>query len=131
MNIIIPLYFITIIIQTFEAYLWCILGDLDCGNQLKLSSLLTSSIFLLIIYTYINSDTFKGNCKLLLLIGNYSFSIYISHCMIILLLNKVLPFWKSISFGINSLIVLIITLLCVIIGKKIFGERISKYLGLY
>ena len=51
--------------------------------------------------------------------------------MIMALLSKFVPFWKSIPFGINSLIVLLITLLCVIIGKKICGEKLSKYLGLY
>ena len=131
MKIIIPVYLITIVIQMIEGYFWYKLGEVNCGTQLKLSSLLTSSMFLLISYSYINSNSFKGNCKPLLLIGNYSFGIYISHCMIIALLSKILPFWRSIPFGINSLFVLLITLLCVIIGKKICGEKFSKYLGLY
>ena len=131
MKIIIPVYLITIVIQMIEGYFWYKLGEVNCGTQLKLSSLLTSSMFLLISYSYINNNSFKGNCKPLLLIGNYSFGIYISHCMIIVLLSNILPFWKSIPFGINSLIVLLITLLCVIIGKKICGEKFSKYLGLY
>ena len=130
-RIIIPIYLITIIIQIIEGYFWYKLGEVNCGTQLKLSSLLTSSVFIIIEYIYINNSTFKGNCKLLLLIGNYSFGIYISHCMIISLLSHFIPFWQSIPFGINSLIVLSITLLCVIIGKKICGEKISKYLGLY
>ena len=130
-KIIILIYLITIIIQIIEGYCWFKLGEDNCGTQLKISSLLTSSMFLLIAYDYINNTTFKGNCKLLLLIGNYSFGIYISHCMIISLLNHFFLSWKSIPFGINSLIVLSITLLCVIIGRKICGDKISKYLGLF
>lgn len=131
MRIIIPLYLITIIIQMIEGYYWYKLGTINCGTQLKMSSLLTSSMFILITYTYINSNAFNGKCKTLLLIGDHSFGIYISHCMILELFNHYIYFWKFIPFGINSLILLIITLLCVIIGKRILGEKISKYLGLY
>ena len=118
-KVIIPIYLITIIIQIIEGYFWYKLGEVNCGTQLKLSSLLTSSMFILIAYTYINNTSLYGNCKSLLLIGNYSFGIYISHCMIIRLLSHFLPFWEAIPFGINSLIVLSITLLCVATGKKI------------
>ena len=130
-KIIIPIYLITVIIQIIEGIFWYRFGEVNCGTQLKLSSLLTSSIFILIAYIYINNTTFKGNCKPLLFIGNYSFGVYISHCLIIELLSHIIPFWDSIPFVINSLIVLLITLLCVVIGKKICGEKISKYLGLY
>lgn len=69
--------------------------------------------------------------KLLLMIGNYSFGIYISHCMVLAFLEKLIPFWSSIPFGINTVIVLFTTILCIIIGKKICGDKISKYLDLY
>ena len=127
----IPIYLLAIIVQMIEGYYWHKLGSLDCGTQLKMSSILTSSIFVLIAYQYINDSNYNGNSKFLLIIGNYSFGIYISHCMILAVLDKIIPFWELIPFGINSLIVLIITLLCTIIGKKICGEKLSRYVGLY
>lgn len=130
-KIIIPIYLVTIIIQIIEGYFWYKIGNVNFGTQLKLSSLLTSSMFILIAYTYINNTAYKGNCKPLVFIGNYSFGIYISHCMILILLSYFIPFWHSIPFGINSLIVLSITLLWIVIGKIIFGKKISKYIGLY
>ena len=130
-NMLIIIYAISIIIQICEGYIWYKLGEVNCGTQLKLSSLLTSSIFILLAYNYIKDSKFNCNNKALITIGNYSFGIYISHLMVLALLNKIIPFWSSIPFGINSLIVLSVTFLCTIIGKKICGEKISKYLGLY
>ena len=129
--IIIPIYLVAIIFQMMEGYWWLKLDSIDCGSQLKISAVLTSIFFILIIFYYIKSDKYKGNNRLLLLIGNYSFGIYISHYMVIGLLGKIIPFWKSIPFGINTMIVLLVTLLFIILGNKICGERLSKYLGLY
>lgn len=126
-----PVYILTIAIQMIESYCWYRLGSTNCGTQLKLSALLTSSIFILLAYEYIKNSKYKGNNKLLLMIGNYSFGIYISHCMVLAFLEKLIPFWSSIPFGINTIIVLFATILCIIIGKKLCGDKISKYLGLY
>lgn len=131
MKTIFPIYLISLIFQVIEGYFWYKAGEVNCGSQLKLSSLLTNSMLILVLYNYINSDSFKGNSKILLLIGDYSFGIYISHFMIIVLLNKIFPFWNSIPFVFNSFIVLSITLLLVMAGRKILGGKISKYLGLY
>lgn len=131
MKVVVPMYLVSIIIQIIEGYIWYKKGDINCGTQLKLSSLLTSSMFILMAYSYINNNKYKGNYKPLLLIGNYSFGIYISHCMVLTLFEKTLSFWKSIPFGVNTLILLSTTLLFVLIAKKICGEKISRYLGLY
>ena len=124
------LYFFSIILQIFETYGWFLLEEKNCGTQIKMSSYLTSSIFILMSYWYINNQNINYTNKMLLLIGDYSFGIYISHIMIILLLGKV-PFWSHIPFFLNSIVVLFLTLLCVSIGKKICGPKISSWLGLY
>lgn len=124
------LYTFCIILQIFETYCWFLLGEDNCGTQIKLSCYLTNSIFILISYWYINNPNINYTNKILLLIGDYSFGIYISHIMVILLLSK-LPFWSQIPFCLNSIIVLFFTLLCTLIGKKICGQKLSKLLGLY
>lgn len=130
-KVIVPLYLLSIIVQIVEGYYWFNFGDVNCGTQLKISSLFTSTMFILFAYNYINNANYKGDSKILQLIGNYSFGIYISHCMVIGLLSNFISDYKLIPFIINSSIVLFITLLCVLIGKKILGDKVSKYFGLY
>lgn len=123
------LYGISIIIQMLEGYQWFLVEESNCGAQLKLSSILTSSIFILMAYWYINNEKRQASNKLLLMIGDYSFGIYMSHVMI-LKLFRIFPFWQSIPFGVNSLIILIVTTICVALGQKICGEKLSRWLGM-
>lgn len=157
-NKLIVVYLLTIAIQITEGYGWYkLVGGSQAGTQLKLSALLTSVVSIMITYYYINSTKLKMRTniktsnkynydkikidkhsnarlriydKLLILIGNYSFGIYLSHCMVLTALQR-LSFWKEIPFVVNSLILLTITLLCLVICKKICGDKISKYLGIY
>ena len=124
-------YFICIAVQIAEGYGWYRLGETTkCGTQMKLSSALTSLVFVVITYYYIKDRRYDGNNKLLIMVGDYSFGIYLVHLLVITILSKVLPFWGAIPFVVNSLIVLTITLLSVIIGEKVFGKKMSRYLGL-
>lgn len=125
----VSVYLVAIAIQILEGYGWYKLGETNCGTQLKLSALLTNSIFVLIAYYYISNKNIKGKNKFLIIIGDYSFGIYLAHIMIIMVLNK-LWFWVNIPFIIQAIIVLTITLICVILGRKICGKKISRYLGL-
>ena len=54
-----PVYILTIAIQMIESYCWYRLGSTNCGTQLKLSALLTSSIFILLAYEYIKNSKYK------------------------------------------------------------------------
>ena len=126
----IPFYYVSIIIQMIEGYGFLQLGESNCGTQLKLSSFLTSSIFILIAYWYINNKNIKGTNRVMIKIGDCSFGIYISHMMVLTILDRI-SFWKDIPFILNSLIVLVLTTICVIIGQKVCGKKISKWLGLY
>ena len=125
----IPLWVLTVGIQIAEGYGWYLLGQTNCGTQSKVSTLLTSMVFMLIIYCYIVDKKKKGDNKLLVMIGDYSFAVYLSHIMILRFLIKI-PFWSSIPFVINSAILLSISVGCAYIGNKILGEKISKWLGL-
>lgn len=124
------LYLLSIFVQMIEGYAWFKLGEVNCGTQIKLSSFLTSSIFILIAYWYLNNKQLIKTNKILIKIGDYSFGIYISHIMIMMILGKI-PIYSQIPFCLNSIIVLIITMLCVLIVNKICSKKTSKWLGLY
>ena len=71
----------------------------------------------------------RGDNKFLITVGNYSFGIYLSHIMVINVLNKI-PYYSYVPVIINSVIVFAITLVGVIVGRKILGKKISGWLGL-
>lgn len=122
-------YVISLIIQIIEGFWWLSLGEANCGTQLKLSALLSSSLFLLLVYSYLRNERFNKKSKFLILIGNYSFGIYLSHMMVMKVLYLI-PFYPSVPYIINSACVLIVSLVFVLIGNKICGRKISKWLGL-
>lgn len=123
-------YCLSILIQMVEGYGLLLLGELNCGTQIKLSSFLTSSIFILMSYCYINNKSINENNSILIMIGDCSFGIYISHIMVLMILGKI-PFWSNIFFPLTSLIVLLVTTISVVVVQRICGKKISKWLGLY
>ena len=121
------IYIISIILQIIEGNIWYKLGDINCGSQLKLTSLFTSTIFMLIIFNYLKSE--KSPNKLSVFIGNFSFGIYLSHILIKRIIDN-LPFYNYIPYIFNSILVLFTSLLFVLFLNKICGKKLSKWLGL-
>lgn len=122
------LYAVSIPLQMAEGYGWLLLGERNCGTQLKLTSLLTSSLFLLIVHTILKKKT-NGESRFLCMIGDYSFGIYLCHIMVMTVLWRV-PYYTLIPYPINSAIVVLVSLGCCYAGNKICGKRVSKWLGL-
>lgn len=122
------LYFISIVLQMAEGYVWLLLGDTNCGTQLKLTSILTSSLFLLIVYTVLDKRKTINSCTPLAVIGDYSFGIYLCHIMVMHVLART-PYYSSIPYPITSAIVVILSFFCCHIGYRIFGKRISRWIG--
>lgn len=123
------LYLVSIILQIAEGYGWLLLGENNCGTQIKLSSLLTSSLFLLIVYTILNTSTIKVNNKYLRSLGDYSFGIYLCHPMVMIILGAA-PYYSKSPYMVNTTIVLCISWGCCLIANKILGKRLSGWLGL-
>lgn len=73
------LYLISIVLQMGEGYGWYLLGENNCGTQIKLTSFLTSSIFLLIIYTMLKNKKFELRIKFL----DYSVIIHLVYIYVI------------------------------------------------
>ncbi len=126
-------YGASLISQMLEGYLFLLHGDSNCGTQLKLSSLLSSTIFLMIIHTVLQNGGFRNRCSSLydffIFIGDYSFGIYLCHMAVILVLSQ-LPLIDVIPFPINSFMVVLLSLICCSVGRRICGPKISGWLGL-
>ena len=123
------LLIISIPLQIVEGYWLFNIGEENCGTQLKFTSLITSTITMLLFYKFLANNKIKCTNKFLILIGDYSFGIYLSHILIMKILSK-LPLYPNIPYIINSLIIVLISLFCAYIGNKICHKKISKYIGL-
>lgn len=128
LSYLLALYGIAIALNIAEGYWWLQLGENNCGTQLKLSSLLASSIFLLIVYTYLNTTKKADINTTTKLIGDYSFGIYLSHIMFMKILAYV-PYYNSIPYIVNSAIVLVISLGFVYFGNMVLASPWNKWLG--
>ena len=134
-RILVAIYVISILIQTLEGFLWYRAGIGDPGTQMKLSSVLTSCIALLIASWYLkNEKEHKGTLSktiknVFAKIGDYSLGIYFFHTMVIMSLGW-LPWFVALPYGVNSIIVFVLSFICVFIASVILRKRISRWLGL-
>ena len=95
-----------IIVQIVEGYWYYLMGNQNCGTQLKLTSVLTGCIFTILVFRYIESEK-DLKIKVLFILGECSFGIYFSHLAIMSVLN-IIPFYSKIAiYPINAIIALI------------------------
>lgn len=127
------LYIISIVIALIEGMVWYKLGDYDMATtQVRLTSIISSMVAMFISYLYIiDKNDVKDNklTKLLIIVGDSSFGIYLSHILIMAILSQ-FSVYLCIPFPITSIIVVFVSTICVIIGKKVLGVKYSKLLGL-
>lgn len=129
------LYCASLLLQMAEGYLWFTVDPAGCGSQLKLSSILSSSIFLLITFYVlercaprVNRGSHKPKSRLLCTIGNYSFGIYLVHMMFLKGLQH-LEFYSAIPYPLTSLIVLSVSLIFCYACTAVMGKRVGQWLG--
>ena len=122
------LYCVSLLLQMVEGYLWFTEDQAGCGSQLKLTSILSSSIFMLIIYSVLSSNH-GTKCRLLSTIGDYSFGIYLVHMMILKALEP-MALYSAIPYPVTSLIILIISFIFCYICTAVTGKRVGRCLGL-
>lgn len=122
---------ISIVLQMMEGYYYLYKNYTNCGTQLKFSAVLTNVLIVIWAFNFINLDVRvnKDYFKIIKLLGDNSFGIYFLHMAILKVLNKIPYYADYIFFPVNAIITLIITIICVLIGKKILGKY-SKYLAL-
>ena len=122
------LYCMSLLLQIGEGYLWFTVDPVGCGSQLKLTSILSSSIFMLIIYSVLSSNH-GTKCRLLSTIGDYSFGIYLVHMMILKALEP-MTLYSAIPYPVTSLIILIISFIFSNVFTAVTGKRVGRWLGL-
>lgn len=123
------LYSLSIILQMAEGYGLLLLGEINCGTQVKLTSLITSTLFLFMVYSILNNPNINIKNTFLRLLGDYSFGIYLCHILVIMILRQ-FPYYTIIPYPLSSVIVILISLFCCCLGKKMLGEKISELLGI-
>ena len=123
------LYCTSLLLQMAEGYLWFTVDPAGCGSQLKLSSILSSTIFMLIIYCVLNRGSNEPKSTLLCTIGDYSFGIYLVHMMILKAMEP-LDFYSVIPYPITSLIVLSVSFIFCYISSAVLGKKASRWAGL-
>lgn len=122
------LWGISIVLQIVEGYIQFLSGEINCGTQSKITSILSGILFALMAYKYIMKGCNK-QIKMLKKLGDDSFGIYFSHIAVMMVLGKV-PFYSTyVVYPINVIVVICVTDICVEIGRRILGKY-AKYLAL-
>lgn len=121
------MWIVSIILQIGEGYLQFSMGEINCGTQLKLTAILSGTLFALLAYSYINNQ-FTYKIKILKILGDTSFGIYFSHLAVMAVLHHFPYYSRYIGFPFTALITICITLLCVELGKKVMGKY-AKYIA--
>lgn len=129
-SLIVPLA-ISIIMQMVEGYVWFRVGASNIGTQSKITSLITSCIVLLIVHVLLTQRRIKTQNRLLLLIGDYSFGIYLIHPLLIMLAFKyALTYYNQIPYLVNTAIILLVCFLICHLGNILLPSKASRWLGL-
>ena len=122
------LWIMSIFLQVIEGYWYRSMGETNCGTQLKLSAILTGTLFVLMAYRFINSGQLF-RVSFLRMLGDYSFGIYFSLLTVMSVLGRILFYSQYACYPINAIIAILVSLGCVRIGNKALGKY-GKYLAL-
>lgn len=120
----------SIALQMAEGYAWMKLGQpVACGTQMKLSTVLTNTVLMLIVHQCLQSRSHERQRPILVALGDYSFGIFLCHIMVLKTL-RLIPYYQAIPYPVTSLIVLLISFAVCYCVTKIGGNHVSKWLGL-
>lgn len=121
---------ISIVLQMVESYVWLRMGASNIGTQSKITSLITSCIVLLIVHVLLTQRRITTQNRFLLLIGDYSFGIYLIHPLLIMLAMKyALTYYEQIPYLVNTAIILMICFLICHLGNRLLPAKASRWMG--
>ena len=123
------LYLISLPLQMAEGFVLRGIGAPDFGTQVKLTAVLTSVIAILIAYRVLEDGKVNMENRFLKLVGDYSFGIYLSHLLIRIVLMHI-PYYSSIIYPVNSMILTAVSLGFCYFGNKVLGNKMGRWLGL-
>jgi len=120
-----------LVIQIGEGFLLHYHGFRNSGSQLKLSCLISNMAMMLFVFYFIVDVKIKYEkqiFRILKQLGDYSFGIYLCHqAFIVFLIRSGIN--DYIPFCLNSFAVLCVSFVFCIIGRNVFGKRVSGWLG--
>ena len=118
---------ISLLIQIGEGYLYYLMGNTNCGSQLKLSSVLSGSLFCILCFKYIKSGC-PDPSRLFVVLGDSSFGIFFSHLLIKKDLSLISGYTDYVFYPINAIVLIMVSYAVVSTGHKILG-RFAKYIA--
>jgi len=121
-------WFISILFQIGEGWIWFRVGEANCGTQIKFSAWITTTLVCFICYQVIKlrKRNTSRMARCLIMIGDYSFGIYLCHIAVMAVLQHI-PGYQGVPYITNSLLVLMISLICCLVVDKICQKiRIGK-----
>jgi peptidoglycan/LPS O-acetylase OafA/YrhL len=124
------LYLIAIMLEMAEGYWRLKLVQVNCATMIKFSSLLTSTLFVLMVYTMLQNDRYAIRNRFLEVLGDYSFGIYLSHIMVMNLMWAFIPGFISVPYPISSFMIVLVSFACCYLGSKILGKSLCRWFGL-
>ena len=120
------LWGVCVVLSIAEGLYWYIVGNYDMAtSQGKLTNCLYSFLCLLLAYKFIIDERIDLSgivSRALILLGNYSFGIYLSHILILKVMRH-LPIYSYLYFPVNSVLIVAISAICVFVGRKILGKK--------
>lgn len=122
------LWMFSILLQIAEGFYFYSLGDVNCGTQLKLTSIISGVLFVLMAYNYVINGKSR-RIKVLELLRDNSFGIYFSHMAVMIIIGYIPVYTRSVTYPMTAVITIVLTTTCVLLGKSILG-RYSIYLAL-
>ena len=127
------IYCLALIAAFLEGLYWNHLGSYSMATtQIKMTTHLSSCIAGILAHIYLEDSKFNGSRKFekyMAYIGDYSFGIYLSHVMLIGLSGRLFGD-NSISFPLNTMMILFGSLFCCMIVDKCFGGKLNHVLGI-
>lgn len=128
------LFIVVYIIQFIESIIWYIYGNYNMAiGQLKFSSIFYAIILLIIFYIWIIKEDniyFNKISSFFIVIGNYSFGIYLTHMALMAVLGKTVYKFIDVIFPFNIVLIILIEVIGISFMVKFCGKKVCKYLGL-
>lgn len=128
------LFIVGYVIQLIESIIWYVYGNYNMATtQLKFSAILCSVIVSIIAYLWIIKEINISHNKIsniFIVIGNYSFGIYLTHIALMGVLNKTVYKFIDIIFPFNIVLIILIEVIGISFMVKLCGKKVCKYLGL-
>ncbi len=113
-------------VQVAEGKWYYSMSEANAGTQLKLSAILSGALICVAAYRFICAEAPDikkwKTLKFFHLLGDCSFSVYFAHIFFLHLFRDAGIFGEHISFPLDALILIIVSMAFAVAGKKIFGK---------